>query len=416
MSDPTSLRTGEPLSHIRVLEMGQIISGTFAGMLMADLGADVIKVEAPRGDLGRNPGIANLRGESAVFLAFNRGKRSIVLDLKKERGLQTFHDLVRGSDVVIDNFRPGVVDRMGVDFESLSRLNPGIVCCSITGFGQKGPQRGMPSFDLIHQAMSGLLSVTGQKDGPPARIGIPLADLGAPMFALHGILAALIARQWTGRGQKVEISMFESMTFLHTYDAVMYLNEGVQPRAWGTQHAHLVPWQAFETRDGYVAVATREEGLWRSFCAAIGLPELADDPAYGTNADRVAHRGELIPMLEDRMRLGSSAEWLEAFAKYGVPAAPVNDLAHALAEPTLTQNDGVVQVAYAPIGEVRMLANPLRLTDSEHVYTSPPLLGEHTRDVLAQVAGYDADLIAELVRDGVVNRDPESPAETNVGM
>jgi crotonobetainyl-CoA:carnitine CoA-transferase CaiB-like acyl-CoA transferase len=395
-------RMAAPLSGIRVLELGQIISGTFAGMLMADLGADVIKVEAPRGELGRNPGIATVNGESAVFLAFNRGKRSVALDLKKPGGLEVFHDLVRASDVVVDNFRPGVLERMGLDYDQLSNVNPALVCCSITGFGTTEPRRDMPSFDLIHQAISGMLSVTGPKDGPPARLGIPLADLAAPLFALHGIMAALLARQWTGRGRKVEISMLESMTFLHTYDALMYLNGGAQPRAWGTEHAHLVPWQAFETRDGYVVVATREERLWRNFCAAIDLPELADAPAYATNADRVAHREDLIPILEGRMRARSNAEWLTVLADHEVPAAPVNDLAHALSEPTLVENEAIVRVPYEPIGEVAMLANPLRISGASAEYTSPPLLGQHSAEVLAEVAGYNSDRIGRLVADGTI--------------
>ncbi len=392
----------KPLSQVRVIEVGQVIAGTFAGMLLADLGAEVIKVEAPRGDLGRNPNVAGLRGESAVFLTFNRGKKSVVIDLKTERGLEVFHDLVRRSDVVIDNFRPGVLERMRLDYETLSALNPGIVCCSITGFGERGPQRDMPSFDLIHQAMSGLLSVTGERDGPPARVGISLADIGTPMFALHGILAALLARQLTGRGQRVEATMFESMTFLHTYDAVVYLNGGEMPSAWGTQHAYHVPWQAFETRDGYVVVATREEIFWRAFCTAIGLPELGDDPRYATNLGRLAGRDQLIPVLEARMRERPSADWLEIFGRLQVPSAPVNNLAQALAEPTLIENGGIVSVPYAPFGDLRMLANPIRMSDMEGGYEGPPRLGEHTQRVLAEVAGYDAEKIAGLEAAGAV--------------
>jgi len=402
MAAPPSPTGSAPLAGIRVLEMGQIISGTLAGMLMADLGADVIKIESPAGDLGRNPGIASIDGESAVFLAFNRGKRSVCLDLKKDGGRSVLLDLVRRSDVVIDNFRPGVLQRMEVDYERLAAVNPAIVCCSITGFGTSGPQAGLPSFDLVHQARSGLLSVTGPIGGPPARAGIPLGDLAAPLFALHGIMAALIARQATGRGRLVEVSMLESLTFLHTYDAVMYLNGGPLPTAWGTQHAHLVPWQAFETSDGYVVVATREERLWQNFCAAIGLPALADDPDFRTNADRVANRDRLIPLLEERMRTRSTGAWLEVLGEREVPAAPVNDLAAALAEPALTQHDAVVEVPHPRLGGLRMLANPVRLSGSELAYAGPPALGEHTADVLASVGGYDTGTIASLIDAGVI--------------
>lgn len=382
-------------------------------MILADLGADVIKVESPRGDLGRNPQIGYLKGESAIFLAFNRGKKSVIIDLKTERGLEVFYTLVRHSDVVIDNFRPGVVERMRVDYETLAAINPEIICCSITGFGQKGPQRDAPSFDLIHQAMSGLLSVTGARGGPPARVGIPLADIGAPLFALPGLMAALIARQASGRGQKVEVSMFQSMTFLHTYDALIYLNGGEQPHAWGTQHAYHVPWQAFETKDGYVVVATREEVFWRNYCQAIDMPELADDPRYATNLERLAHREQLIAVLEERMREWTSAEWLSRFAEKQVPAANVNDVAQALAEPSLTENGGIVDVPYDSFGTLRMLADPIHLSESEGGYGPPPQLGAHTRQVMKEIAGYDEPTIAELERLKVISTGPSSQSEVH---
>ncbi|HUZ90136.1 MAG TPA: CaiB/BaiF CoA-transferase family protein [Candidatus Acidoferrales bacterium] len=392
----------KPLSHIRVLELGQVIAGTFAGMMLADLGAEVIKIEPPHGDLGRNPHIGYLRGESAIFLTFNRGKKSTVMNLKHPRGLAAFHDLVKVSDVVIDNFRPGATARIGADYETLSALNPGIVCCSVTGFGDTGPRRDMPSFDLIHQSLSGLLKVTGERGGEPARIGIPLADIGTPMFALSGLLAALVARQVTGRGQKVEVSMLESMTFLNTYDAVLYLNTGAVPEAWGTSHAYHVPWQAFATSDGHVVVATREEAFWRRYCEAIGMPELAEDPRYAENLARLEHRDELVAILEARMRERSSGEWMEVFLRLGVPSAPVNDLAQALLEPTIADTGAIVEVPYAPLGTLRMMANPLRLSEDDRTYSGPPILGEHTRQVLAEVAGYKADTIADLEREGAV--------------
>lgn len=408
MTDPPRM----PLSGVRVIELGQVIAGTFGGLILADLGAEVIKVEHPRGDLGRNPSVAPLGEESAVFLTFNRGKRSVVLDLKLEPGLRAFYDLVRASDVVIDNFRPGVLERMRVDYRTLAAINPGVICCSVTGFGSSGLQRDLPSFDIIHQAMAGLLSVTGPKEGPPARVGISIADLVTPMLALHGVLAALVDRQRTGVGRKVEVSMFEAMTFLHTYDALIYLNGGPQPRAWGTEHAYQVPWQAFQTRDGHLVVATREEVFWRRYCAAIGMPELADDPRYRTNSLRVQNRDTLVPLLEDRMRTRTSAEWRETLARADVPHAPVNDLAHALAEPALVDNAGIVEVPHGPTDSLRMLANPVRLSDSVAGCSGPPALGEHTRQVLAEVAGYDEAAIAELERQGVTV--PVAPSQGRV--
>jgi crotonobetainyl-CoA:carnitine CoA-transferase CaiB-like acyl-CoA transferase len=397
------------LSHIRIIELGQVIAGTYGDMILADLGAEVIKVEPPRGDLGRNPHIAYMQGESAIYVTMNRGKKSVVVDLKQDRGLEVFYDLVRHSDVVVDNFRPGVVERMRIDYQTLSSINPRVVCCSITGFGSKGPNRDVPSFDLIHQAMSGHLSITGEPGGKPVRVGVPLGDLGAAMFAVQAILAALVARERTGRGQRIELSMFETMTFLLTYDATMYLNTGVVPRGWGTGHAYHVPWQAFETRDGWLVVATREEVFWKKFCSAIGRPDLAEDPRYARNLDRLENRTELVPLLEARLRERSTAEWLAIFKAEEVPAAPVNDLGQALADPTLAENNGIVDVPYAPLGSVRMLANPIRLSDTPiQTYGSPPLLGEHTRQVLAEVARYPSKTIDDLERDRVVIATPDS--------
>jgi crotonobetainyl-CoA:carnitine CoA-transferase CaiB-like acyl-CoA transferase len=391
------------LSHIRVLELGQVIAGTYGGMLLADLGAEVVKIEPPRGDLGRNPEAAWLHGESGLFLTMNRGKQSVVIDLKQPRGLEVFYDLARKSDVVIDNFRPGVVERMGVGYERLAQVNPGIICCSITGFGSTGPDRGLPSYDLIHQALSGHMSITGEPDGRPVRAGLPLADLGSAMFAVQAILAALVARQRTGRGQRIELSMFESMVFLLAYDATMFLNTGIIPHGWGSGHAYQVPWQAFQTADGWLVVATREEHFWQKLCAALELPDLPADPRFARNLDRVANRAALIEILANRFAQRTTAEWLPILRAADVPSAPVNNVEQALREPTLLENGGLVEIPYTPLGSVKMVANPLRFSATPiEGYGSPPLLGEHTRAVLAEVAGYSEEVIEALVRDEVV--------------
>lgn len=392
------------LSHIRILELGQVIAGTWADMILADLGAEVIKIEPPRGDLGRNPHVAYLKGESGLYITMNRNKKSVVIDLKKPRGLEIFYDLVRKSDVVLDNFRPGALERLKADFETLSRINPRIVSGSVTGFGSHGPHRDMPSFDLIHQAITGHLSITGQPGGPPARNGIPLADLASGLFLTHGVLAALLARERTGRGQRVETSMFEVMTFLLSYDATMYLNTGEIARAWGTGHSFHVPWQAFESADGWIVVATREEIFWQKFCAAIGLPELVDDPRYRTNLDRLARREELVDKLQARLKEQTTAYWLELFRRQEVPSAPVNDISQALSDPTLTEHGGIVDVGdYGTAGPIRMLANPIHFSETPvPQYAPPPLLGQHTRQVLSEVAGYDGPTIADLEAQSIV--------------
>jgi crotonobetainyl-CoA:carnitine CoA-transferase CaiB-like acyl-CoA transferase len=390
-----------PLAGIRVLELGQVIAGTFGGGIFADLGADVIKVEAPRGDLGRNPQIGAYEGTSSLFLTHNRGKKSVVVDLKLEAGLEVFHRLVERSDVVVDNFRPGVLERLRVDHASLAEVNPRVISCSITGFGDAHEDGGRPSFDLTHQALSGHMSITGEP-GRPARAGIPLADVSGGAFGALAILSALLERERTGRGQRVEISMLHVMAFLLGYDATMYLNTGELPRAWGSGHAYHVPWQAFETADGWIVVATREERFWRQYCAAIGRPELAGDARFATNLDRLEHRDVLVPLLEGVMRTRTTGEWIAAFDASEVPAARVNDVGQALAEPALA-GGGIVEVPYPPLGSVRMVSSPFRFGASPpDVPGAPPELGEHTHDVLAEVAGLSAAVIERLERDGAV--------------
>jgi crotonobetainyl-CoA:carnitine CoA-transferase CaiB-like acyl-CoA transferase len=390
-----------PLQGIRVIELGQVIAGTFGGVMFADLGAEVIKVEAPRGDLGRNPQIGAFSGTSSLFLTHNRGKKSVVVDLKLQAGLAVFHRLVERSDIVVDNFRPGVLERLRVDHDTLAKVNPRVISCSITGFGGVHEERGRPSFDLTHQALSGHMSITGEP-GRPARAGVPLADLSGGAFGAIAILSALLERERTGRGQRVEVSMLHVMAYLLGYDATMYLNTGDVPRPWGSGHAYHVPWQAFETADGWLVVATREERFWRQYCAAIGRPELAEDARFATNLDRLEHRDVLVPLLEDVMRTRSTGEWLSALDAAEVPVARVNDVGQALAEPSLADG-AIVDVPYPPLGTVRMVSSPIRFGASPPaVPGAPPLLGEHTREVLADVAGLGADEIERLEREGVV--------------
>jgi len=395
--------TGGPLTGLLVLELGQIIAGTYGGMLLADLGADVIKVEPPGGDLGRNPDQATVGRHSAIHLTMNRGKRSVAIDLKRDQGRTVFYDLVRHADVVVDNFRPGVVERLRIDYPTLSEINPRIICCSVSGFGTKGPDRDLRSFDLIQQAMSGHMSITGEPSGPPAREGIPLADLSGALFSVPAILAAVIERDRSGRGQRIELSMMETMTFLLTYDATVFLNTGYVPRAWGSAHAYAVPWQAFKTADGWIVVATREERLWRRFTAAVGCPELADDSLYATNVARVANRELLIPLLERVLIQRTTSEWLEIFRHEEVPAGPVNTVAEALDHPTLVLNHGIVEVPLPDMGTAQMLANPIRFGDTVvDGYGPAPNLGEHTRAVLRDLAGYDESAVVRLLAESVV--------------
>jgi crotonobetainyl-CoA:carnitine CoA-transferase CaiB-like acyl-CoA transferase len=259
-----------PLEGIRILELGQIIAGTYGSQVLSDLGAEVIKVESPEGDLGRIPSVAPYRGLSALFLTLNRNKESVVINLKREPGRALFYDLVKVADVVVDNFRPGVLERLKIDYDILSRLNPRLIQCSVTGFGTTGAYKDYPALDIIIQAISGHMAITGEPGRPPVRIGIPLADISGGIYSCKGILAALFERERTGRGSRVELSMFDAMLHLLGYIGTLWLTAGVLPQPPGSAHDYTVPWQAFAAKDGYLVVATRQEGFWKKLCGALG--------------------------------------------------------------------------------------------------------------------------------------------------
>jgi crotonobetainyl-CoA:carnitine CoA-transferase CaiB-like acyl-CoA transferase len=392
-----------PLQGVRVLELGQIIAGTYANQVLSDLGAEVIKVETPEGDLGRIPSVAPYRGLSALFLTFNRNKKSIVINLKTEPGREIFYGLVKVSDVVVDNFRPGVLERLRVDYETLSRINPRIIQCSVTGFGAAGAYKDYPALDLIIQAISGHMAITGEPGRPPVRVGIPLADMSGGIYSCKGILAALYARERTGRGQRVEISMFDAMLSLLSYIATLWLTDGVLPKPPGSAHEYTVPWQAFETKDGHIVVATRQEGFWKKLCGVLAEPGLAEDPRFATNAGRIANREALVPRLEKIFRARTVADWLERLRAAEVPAAPVNNLDGAFAEPPVAEREMIVEYDHPDVGRVRLPGNPIKMSSIAATPSQPaPRLGEHTDAVLGELLSLSADRIADLRRQGAI--------------
>ena len=396
---------GNSLSGVRIIELGQIIAGTYGGQILSDLGAQVIKVESPKGDLGRNPSVAPYKGQSGLFLTFNRNKKSIVIDLKNPEGRLLFLDLVRNSDVVVDNFRPGVMQRLGIDYEELKKVNSKIIHCSITGFGSEGDYKDYPALDIIIQAISGHMAITGEKDRPPVRLGIPLADLSGGLFSSQGILAALYGREKTGNGQHIELSMFDAMLSLLTYLGTMWLNNAELPSPPGSSHEYTVPWQAFKTKDSYVVVAAREEVHWKNFCRSLGLNELSNDPRFSSNFLRVENRVTLVPILENRMAQETTSYWMTIFRKEDVPASPVNHFDHAFAEPPVLQNKAVVEYDHPVVGKVRMPAYPVKMGNGSSVHSTPaPDLGEHTIEVLKDVLNYSEENIQQYLDSGVVVR------------
>ena len=394
-----------PLEGVRVLELGQIIAGTYGSQVLSDLGAEVIKIETPEGDLGRIPSVAPYRGLSGLFLTFNRNKQSIVINLKNTDGCKLFYDLVKVSDVVIDNFRPGVLERLAIDYPILSKINPRIIQCSVTGFGSSGEYKDYPALDLNIQAISGHMAITGEPGRPPVRVGVPLADISGGIYASKGVLAALYEREHTGKGRRIEISMFDTMLHLLTYIGTMWLTNGEVPKPPGSAHDYSVPWQAFATSDGYVVVATRQENFWKKLCAVLEHADLADDPLFADNATRVKNRKVVIPRLEAIFRTRTAADWLKRLRDAGVPAAPVNNVDAAFAEPPVAEREMIVEYDHPQVGKVRLPGNPIKMDGMGETISIPaPMLGEHTDAILKSLLHLSAQEIAALRASGAVGQ------------
>jgi|ERR1035437_473253 formyl-CoA transferase/CoA:oxalate CoA-transferase len=392
-----------PLAGLRVLDLSRILSGPFATMIFADLGAEVIKLENPlTGDDTRQWAPPYQGDQSAYFLAVNRNKRGIAVDLKSEQGRDIALRLAEHADVVVENFRPGTAARLGLGYDELTARNPRLIYASISGFGQTGPYAAQPGYDAIAQALGGLMSVTGETDGEPVRVGNSAADIGAAMWAVIGILAALHARDTTGHGDWIDISLLDGQIAWLTYLAGGYFASGEVPRRYGSAHPSIVPYQALRTGDGHLMVAVGNDTLWRRFAPLLGLPELVDDPRFATNPDRVIHRGELIPLIEAALAARGSAEWADALSQVGIPAGAINNVDAALVHPQVQARDMVLTAEHPTAGTLRMTGSPIKL--SHHTTTvrrPPPTLGEHTDEVLGEL-GYSAADIAALRDSGVV--------------
>lgn len=374
------------LDGLVVLDLTQVMAGPYCTMLLGDMGADVIKVEPPTGDLSRRMGGARLklRGDDhAPFLALNRNKRSVVLDLKQSAGRDRFLDLASTADVIVESFRPGVVRRLGVDYEVVANLNPAIVYASISGFGQTGPYAERPGFDLIAQGMAGVLSVTGTPDGDPVKCGVPISDLAAGLHAVTGILAALVARSRTGRGQYVETSLFEAALSLSVWETTEYWATGEVPRACGSAHRLNAPYQALRTADGYITVAALTARQWTHLCDVLGCAGTATDARFATNAARMANLPALVETLETALASDTTASWVDRLLARGVPAGPLNDYAQAVNDPHTRARRMVEEIDHPVEGRIPTLGFAVKMSDTPRtVRRPPPLLGEHTAEVL----------------------------------
>ncbi|HZD70240.1 MAG TPA: CoA transferase [Actinomycetes bacterium] len=398
------------LDGIRVVDFTRYLSGPTLTMLLADLGAEVIKVEGlPAGDPARQSGPFD-RSESVYFMASNRNKRSLAVDLKRPEGREICHRLIDGADVVAQNFRPGIAEAMGFGYEALSARNPGLVYCNISGFGMVPPGSELPGFDQTAQAMSGLMSVTGTPDTGPLRVGIAIADSAAGVAAAVGVLAALFARTRTGRGCVVNGSLMETMLTLLSYQAQKYLSLGTVPGQDGNDHPIMFPQGSFRTRDGAITLASGNEKMWRRLCTALDLESIAEDQRFQSNASRMANRVELRHLIEARLEARTTSEWLEVIGGFGVPCSPVLNVREALEHPITGALQMVAETEHTSLGAIKVLGAMVKVDGDQHwLRLPPPVLGEHTHEVCAE-AGYSDQEIQELFSSGVV-AGPELKAE-----
>jgi formyl-CoA transferase len=386
---------GLPLAGLRVLDLSQVMAGPFCCQMLGDMGADVIKVEPPRaGDQARRGlGFAMKGEDTAAFLAVNRNKRSVVLDLKDDAQRAIFHRLAATADVVVENFRPGVTERLGIDYATLGAADPRLIYASISGFGQTGPAATRPGYDLIAQGMAGVMSVTGEPGGDPVKCGVPVGDLSAGLFCAFAILTAYIARQRTGRGQHIDTSLFEGALALSIWETAELWATGRVPQPLGSAHRLLAPYQALRTRDGHVTVAGNNQRLWGRLCAAIGREDLVEDPRFATNDDRMANRAALVAELEAVLERRDTADWVTLLSEAGVPAGPINDYEQVLADPHTAAREMVVEMEHPVEGTVRGLGIPVKLSDTPgRIRRAAPLLGEHTAELLAELGCTDREI------------------------
>ncbi|MGM0398631.1 MAG: CaiB/BaiF CoA transferase family protein [Halobacteriota archaeon] len=400
-----------PLDGITVLDASRVLVGPFMTMQLGDLGADVIKIERPgSGDQTRawHPPRYGDAEESAYYMSVNRNKRSVTLDLSTDEGKTVFRDLAREADVLVENFRVGTMEKWGLGYEALREDNPGLVYVGLSGYGEWGPDTDRPAYDIMMQAEGGLMSITGIEDGPPVRVGVAIADIGAGMYAAQATLAALFERELgDGTGQKVDVSLLDGQVAWMSYMASNYFATGESPGRMGSKHPTIAPYQAFETEDGYVVVAVGSENIWPRFCRAIDREDLVDDDRFATNADRVENREDLDPLLAEELRSVETETLLSRLDDHDVPASDVKNMEQIFSNPQVLARGMRESVPHPTAGEVEMAGSPMHFSRTPtEIWGHPPLLGEHTDEVLAEL-GYDAETVDDLYEAGVLGDRPD---------
>ncbi len=399
-----SERQDGPLAGIKVLDLTRVLAGPYCTMFLGDLGAEVVKIEQPEvGDDTRAWGPPFVGGESAYFLCINRNKKSVTLDLKSNQAVGLLRRLAEGADVLVENFRPGTMERLGLGERELRAVNPRLIYASLSGFGADGPMKDWPGYDLIIQAWGGLMSVTGMPDGEPTKVGVAIVDIVAGLMLGKAILAALFARERTGVGQKLETSLLEAEVACLINAGSNYLVGGVVPGRWGNAHPNIVPYQSFKSRDSYLVIGVAGEAIWRRFCQAIGMAGLADDPRFARNPQRVEHRGELIDILTEIFLQRDTAAWMTLLIGAGVPCAPVQTIDQVFLAPQVIAREMVVQVPHPTAGTIRMAGLPVKFSGTPaSIRLAPPLLGQHTAEVLRSWLKLDDSAIDDLKSKGVI--------------
>jgi formyl-CoA transferase len=390
------MRSPGALHGLRVIDVTQVMAGPFCSMMLADLGADVVKVEPPAGDSTRTmPGAVGT--DSPSFNAVNRGKRSIVVNLKTPEGVSVVRRLAESADILVENFRPGVMATLGLDYKSLSAVNPRLIYASISGYGQTGPMQNKGGFDLVAQGVAGIMSVTGEPGGAPVKSGIPLTDLGAALFAVIGVLAALEHRHETGQGQHVDTSLLDAGVGLSVWEATQYFSGRGIPERLGSAHRMSAPYQAFRCADGFITIGGANDRSFRRICDVLGHAEWAEAPEFKTDGQRIRNREELAGRIESITRTQPRDHWLALFDANGIPCGPINDYAQVFQDPQVLARELVVDVTHPTLGSIKALGSPIKLSATPpDVGRRAPLLGEHTRDVLVE-AGFSEEEIRKLV-------------------
>ena len=389
---------GKPLDGLLVIDLSRVLAGPYCTMELADMGATVVKIEIPgSGDDTRAYGPPFLHGESTYFMSVNRNKMSLTLNLKHVRGKEILHHLLQKGDVLVENFRPGTLDGLGFGYDAVHALNPKLIYCSISGFGQTGPYAQRPGYDLIAQAEGGVMSLTGEPNDPPLKVGLSFADITAGMNAFSGILLALLARQQTGEGQRVDVSLLDCQVALLTYQAGIYFATGRSPERLGNKHPSITPYETFEASDGHIIIACGNQGFWEKFCQLARLEHLLADDRFTTMKKRVENRDELTPLVADGIKTRTRREWYNLLDREGIPCGLIKNVAEVCSDPQVLARDMVVQLNHPTAGPISVNGVPIKLSATPgEVKDPPPLLGQHTDAILADILGYTADQIAEL--------------------